>query len=213
MTTADLGAALRLLVITDRGVASPRPLADVVRAALEGGARAVQLRNKGEITKDLLATGEELRRITRDAGALLFVNDRIDIALAVEADGVHVGPDDLPVAAIRAATPDGFLIGCSADDPAEAQAAVRAGADYIGCGTVFPTETKPDAGDVIGLEGLERVVRAVDVPVLAVGGISVERAGELSTTGAAGVAVVSAIMSAADPADAARSLLASLGAR
>jgi thiamine-phosphate pyrophosphorylase len=199
-------------VITDARLAAPRKVVEVVRAALGAGARSVQIRNKGDAARTLVELGRELRNLTREHGALLLVNDRVDVALAVEADGVHVGPHDLPVAAVRAITPPGFLVGRSADDPEVARLAVAEGADYIGSGTVYATTTKADAGAVIGLEGLATVVRAVPVPVVAIGGITVERAREIPRTGAAGVAVVGAVMSAPDPAEAVRLLLASLDA-
>jgi len=119
-----------------------------------------------------------------------------------------VGPDDLPVAAVRSAAPDGFLIGRSADSVDVALQAVQDGVDYIGCGTVYATTTKADAGDVIGLEGLDRVAHAVEVPVVAIGGITVPRALEVAGTHAAGIAVVGAIMAAADPGRATMELLA-----
>jgi len=203
----DLAGALRVLVLTDRELAGGRDVLEVVRLALEGGARAIQLRNKGDPPRELLALGRELRSLTRERQALLFVNDRADVALALEADGVHVGPHDIPVRDVRAIAPDGFFIGRSADDPAVAWRAMVDGADYIGCGTVYATTTKKDAGDVIGLAGLEAVVRAVSIPVVAIGGITVERAAEVARTGAAGVAVVGAVMSAPDPAAAVRRLL------
>lgn len=207
MTSPPLRKALRLIVITDAGLARPRSVLEVVSLALSAGAQAIQLRNKGDSPRELAELGRALRGPTREAGALLFVNDRLDLALAVGADGVHLGPNDLPVRAVRAAAPDGFLIGRSADDPEVARAAVGDGADYIGCGTVYTTSTKPDAGDVIGLAGLRRVVEAVPVPVVAIGGISPDRTAEVAATGAAGVAVVGAVMAAADPAAAVRALL------
>lgn len=204
----ELARALRLLVLTDAALAAPRSVLEVVEAALEGGARAVQLRNKGDSARELLAVGSELRALTRAAGALLFVNDRLDVALALGADGVHLGPHDLPVAAVRGHAPRDFLIGRSADDPEVARRAVADGADYIGCGTVYATSTKEDAGEVIGLEGLRRVVDAVEVPVVGIGGITAQRAREVADTGAAGVAVVGAVMGAEDPKGATRALLA-----
>lgn len=207
MTPEALRTCLRVMVITDGPLAAPRSVEQVVGWALEGGARAIQLRNKGDAPGELLTLGRRLRQLTRQAGALLFVNDRLDLALALQADGVHVGPGDLPVAAVRAGAPPGFLIGRSADDPEIAGRALLDGADYIGCGAVYATSTKPDAGGVIGLEGLRRVVAGVDGPVVAIGGITVERAGEVADAGAAGVAVVGAVMSAADPAGAVRALL------
>lgn len=206
-SAAGLAARLRLVVITDPTLAAPRTVVEVVRAAVEAGAPAVQLRNKGQSARELLTVGRELRSITRAAGALLFVNDRLDVALALEADGVHVGPDDLTVAAVRAVAPPGFLIGRSADQLSVARQAVEDGADYIGCGAVYRTTTKGDAGEVIGLDGLDAVARAVNVPVVAIGGITVARAAEVGRTRAAGIAVVGAVMAAGDVAGVVRSLL------
>lgn len=194
----SLARRLGLVVLTDGPLARPRSVVAVVEAALRAGAPAIQLRNKGDSARALLEVGRTLRRLTREAGALLLVNDRIDVALALEADGVHLGPDDVPVAAARRFVPDDFLIGRSADDPEVAAQAVRDGADYIGCGTVYATSTKPDAGSVIGVDGLRRVARAVPVPVVGIGGITAERAPHVLATGACGVAVVGAIMAAAD---------------
>ncbi len=203
----ELRGLLRLLVITDGQLAAPWSVVDVVAHSLEAGARAIQLRNKGDSARELIATGQALRVLTREHEALLFVNDRLDVALSLEADGVHLGPSDLPVAAARAIVPEGFLIGRSADDPEIARRAVADGADYIGCGTVYATTTKGDAGDVIGLTGLERVAASVDVPVVAIGGITRGRAGEVAATSAAGIAVVGAVMSAPDPQAVVRALL------
>jgi len=190
-------------------MAAPRDLLRIVEAALGAGAPAIQLRDKTLGARELMELGTALRRLTCDAGALFFVNDRVDVALAVGADGVHLGPDDLPVAEVRRFVPEGFLIGYSTDDPGRALAAVREGADYLGCGTVWSTRSKEDAGSAIGPEGLARVARAVPVPVpvVGIGGITPERAPLLRDTGAAGVAVIGAVMGAADPAAAVRALL------
>lgn len=202
-----LARRLRLVVITDSELAAPRDVADVVGAALRAGAPAVQLRDKVLPPRDLLPLARRLRADTHTSGALFFVNDRLDLALAAGADGVHLGPDDLPVAAARRIAPPGFLIGHSADDPHAARAAVAAGADYIGCGTVFPTGTKTDAGSAIGVGRLAEVARCVDAPVVAIGGITVGRAPEVLAAGASGCAVVSAVMGAADPGRAVRGFL------
>ncbi len=194
-----LARQLRLIVITDSGLATPRDVAAVTGVALSAGAPAVQLRDKVLPPRDLLPLARRIRADTHAAGALFFVNDRLDLALAVGADGVHLGPDDLPVAAARAIAPPGFLIGHSADDPGSARAAVAAGADYIGCGAVFATRTKADAGAVIGVGRLAEVVASVDVPVVGVGGITVGRAPEVFAAGAAGCAVVGAVMGAGEP--------------
>lgn len=208
MDPAELRRRLRLIVITDRELARPRSVVEVVASALGAGAPAIQLRAKADTSRELYEAGRELLPLTREAGALLFVNDRLDVALALGADGVHVGPEDVPVGPIRAAAPEGFLVGTSTDEPDEARRLVADGADYIGCGTVYETETKPAAGDVIGLARLDRVAAAVDVPVVGIGGVSVERSAEVAKTRASGVAVIGAVMKAPDVEGAVRGLLA-----
>ena len=199
---------LRLIVITDTALAAPRRVLDVVRDCIEAGAPAVQLRNKHAAARELYEQAIELRGLTREHGALLFVNDRFDVALAAGADGVHVGPHDVPIAALRAVAPAGFLIGGSTDDPETARRLEHAGASYIGCGAVFGTRTKDVGDERIGVEGLQRVVRATSLPVVAIGGITGENAPAAIAAGAAGVAVVSALMKAAEPGTVVRTLLA-----
>lgn len=208
MLAKALARRLRLTVLTDAGLAAPRTLEDVVAAALSAGAPAIQLREKGSSARELFAVGSAVRRLTREAGALFIVNDRLDLALALDADGIHLGPHDLPVSAVRSAVGEGFLVGRSASDPMSARAAVAAGADYVGCGAVYETVTKADPGDVIGLDGLDRVARSVEVPVVGIGGITANRAVDVARTAAVGVAVVSAVMRAADVDAAVRGLMA-----
>lgn len=201
-------AALRLIVVTDTALAAPRSVPDIVRAAVESGAPAIQLRDKTASARELAEIGRTLLEIVRPAGALLFVNDRADVALAIGAHGVHVGPDDVPVDALRAAVPPDFLIGASTDEPDRARQLVSDGADYIGCGTVYATSTKA-AGEPIGVDGLQRVVESVPVPVVGIGGIDAAGSRAVAAeTGAAGVAVVGAVMAATDPAFAVQELLA-----
>lgn len=202
-----LAESLHVTLVTD-----PRPSGfdGIIEAALTAGCGCVQLRDKQAPARELLGTAHRLRSMTRAHNALLIVNDRFDVALAAGADGVHVGPHDVPVAAIRRAVPKDFLIGASCDDPALAQRLEADGADYLGCGTVFPTTTKPDAGDTIGVEGVRAVARSVGVPVVAIGGITVANADQLSGSGAVGVAVVSAVMDAPDPAAAIELLIKGL---
>ena len=204
----ELAKRLRLIVLTDAVLAAPRSVVDVVAEALAAGAPAIQLRNHGEAARDLLRAGREIRKLTRAHDALFFVNDRLDVARSLEADGIHVGPWDPPVAAIRGMVGPRFLIGRSADDPDVARNAVSDGASYVGCGTVYPTGTKKEAGEVIGLTGLEAVVRSVAVPVVAIGGITADRAVQVAATGAAGIAVVGAVMGSNDVAAAVRALMA-----
>lgn len=207
MTRADLTSALRLVVITDRTLAAPRSVEEVVRAALRAGCRCIQVRDKHASARALAELAHALRGPTRAADALLIVNDRFDVALATQADGVHVGPEDLPVAAIRGAAPQGFVIGASADDPEVARRLVTDGADYVGCGTVFATTTKPEAGSPIGKSRLVAVVEAVDAPIVAIGGITPERAAGLADSGIAGVATVGSVMAAPDPEQVCRQFL------
>ncbi len=208
-----LAERLRLLVLTDRDLAAPRPVAKVVDAALEAGCRAVQLRMKGASARELLAQAKDLRKRTHLHEALLFINDRVDVALAAGADGVHLGPDDLPVQVVRDWVGSRLLIGYSTDDPDAAIAAERAGADYLGCGAVFGTTTKEVGDEAIGPLRLDEVARAVAIPVVGIGGITRANVTEVAATAASGAAVVGAVMSATDPGEAARALLASFRSR
>jgi len=207
----SLGDALRLIVITDAGMIGARTdgltLLDVVSAALTAGCRAVQLRMKGGSARDMAEAARALLPHVHRHGALLFVNDRADVAAAVDADGVHLGPDDVPVAAVRRAFGPDLMVGYSTDDPARARSAARDGADYLGCGAVFGTTSKDVGDEAIGVAGLEAVVDAVDIPVVGIGGITPPRAPSVLATGAAGVAVIGAVMSATDPGSAVRRLL------
>ena len=196
------------MVVTDVDLAKPRQVVDVVRAAVTAGAPAIQLRDKAANARELLEAGRIILPVVHGAGALFFINDRVDVALALGADGVHVGPNDTPASAIRRVVPQGFIIGGSTDKPAQAQQLVSEGVDYIGCGTVYTTSTKPDAGASIGVEGLQSVVDSVEVPVIGIGGISADRVAEVARSGAAGVATVGAVMGAADVADEVVRLLA-----
>jgi thiamine-phosphate diphosphorylase len=198
---------LRLVVITDEDIARPRTIIEAVALALDAGAPAIQLRDKRRSAGELLPVARELRRLTRQSGALFFINDRLDLALAVEADGVHLGPDDLPVAEVRRVVPDSFLIGYSTDDPDEGRRAAAEGADYLGVGAVWPTGSKADAGAAIGVDGVRTMVAAVPVPVVAIGGITVDRAPLLAGSGIAGIAVIGAVMAADDVSSAVRTLL------
>lgn len=205
---------LRLIVITDRQLAAPREVLAVVRAALDAGAPAIQLRDKHASARELAEQARELLPVVNAAGARLFINDRLDVALAVNAHGVHLGPEDLPVSAARRLAPAPFLIGWSTDDPASAARAQADGADYIGCGAVFGTTTKAEAGaERIGTQRLDAVAAAVRVPVVAIGGITEQNVACVAATRAAGAAVVSAVMAADDPGLVVRRLLAAFAER
>ncbi len=206
----DLSDALRLTVITDPDCGAGRSITEVVAAALEGGARCIQLRAKESTAREMVALGRKLRELTLGAGALLIVNDRLDVALAIGADGVHLGDDDLPVGAVRRAVPPGLLIGRSADSEDIARTAERDGADYLGVGPIFPTTSKPDAGAAAGIGLIERIVAATRLPVVGIGGIEPESAADIVRAGAAGVAVIRAVMCAGDPAVATADFLAAM---
>lgn len=199
-----------LYVITDSRLCGARPLLQVVAAALEGGATAVQLRGKLAAPRELLELGEEMRRISHARNAHFLVNDRVDLALVLEADGVHVGGDDLPPAEARRLLEAPRILGVSAGTVQEAVAAQGAGADYLGVGPVFATPTKPDAGEPIGLDRLAAIASAVRIPVVGIGGIHAGNAAGVVAAGAAGVAVISAVMAAENPEAAARELRAAV---
>lgn len=205
--SVDARARLRLIVVTDPDCGAGRAVVDVVRAALRGGAPAIQLRMKGAAAREMADAARAVLAETRAAGALLFVNDRVDVALAAGADGAHVGQDDLPGRAARAIAPPGFLLGVSAETAALARQAERDGADYVGVGPVYATGSKADAGDAVGVERIAEVAAAVRIPVLGIGGITVANAPPVLRAGAAGVAVISAVMRADDPQAAVRALL------
>ena len=199
---------LSLIVITDAQLAAPRAVEDIVRAALAAGAPAIQLRDKSADARSLFEQALRLRAITREFDALLFINDRLDVALAAGAHGVHLGPDDMLPEAARRAAPPPFLIGWSTDNPDLARRAETAGVDYLGCGAVFGTRTKDVGGEQIGPAGLQRVVENVTIPVVGIGGVHEGNVSQIAATGAAGAAVISAVMSAADVAHTVSNLMA-----
>ena len=169
----------------------------------------LQLRHKTLPRGELLDLAHRLRELTSAAEALFVVNDHVDIALAAGADGVHLGPDDLPILSARGLVPAGFLIGASTSDPESARAAVRAGADYIGCGPAFSTPVKKEKV-VIGPAGVAAVASSVDVPVFAIGGIDESNVAQLTALGLHRVCVIRGVADAADPELAARRLRAML---
>ena len=189
--------------MVDLTVGAP-PAEVLATALLDGGARVLQLRMKGSGAGAMLATVAALRPLCRRRDAVLIVNDRLDVALAGGADGVHLGQDDLPLSAARRLAPRGFLIGVSTHDEAQALAAVEGGADYLGFGPVFSTGTKANPDPVVGLAALAALCKRVAIPVVAIGGISLDTVGEVVAAGAAAAAIIAAINRAFDPAAAAR---------
>jgi thiamine-phosphate pyrophosphorylase len=205
-----IGTALRLYLITDRS-ACARPLLDVVDACLAAGLRAVQLREKDLAVRDLLELAVRVRERTRRHGARLLVNDRADVALAVGADGVQRTHASLPVSALRAMGGGRLLIGASVHSLDQAREAEAQAADFLVFGPVYDTPSKRRYGPPKGLAALDRVAAAVRCPVLAVGGITPPRVPEVLEAGAAGVAVISAILGAPSPADATKAFVDALG--
>lgn len=195
-----------LYVITDAKLSCGRSHLEVIRAAIAGGATVVQYREKEGTTRRMIEEARALRELACQAGVPFIVNDRVDVALAVDADGVHVGQDDMPAHLARKLMGPGKIIGVSVDNLEQALQAERDGADYVGAGPIFATPTKPDAAPPIGVEGLAEICRRVSIPVVAIGGINAENAGTVIEAGAAGVAVVSAIVAALDVEAAARRL-------
>lgn len=198
----------RLYVILDPRFAEGRPLAEVAAEAIAGGATLLQLRDKEATSRTLLAKAEAILARARPAGVPLIVNDRVDIAWAAGADGVHLGPDDLPPRQARALLGPERLIGVSAGTVEEAQAAAAEGADYLGTGAVYGTQSKADAGAAVGPARLTAVKAAAGLPVVAIGGVHVENAAEAIAHGADGVAVITAVVGRPDIVAAARQLRA-----
>ncbi len=198
----DLGVYL----VTDRPALLGRDLLEVVAAAVADGASLVQLREKAAATREFVELARAVLAVTRPRGVPLLVNDRLDVALAAGADGVHVGQDDMHPADVRALLGPDALIGLSVTGEAETRAAAGLPVDYLGAGPVFATATKKDAGAPQGLAGLSRMVALAEVPVVAIGAITLANAASVLATGVAGLAVVSAVCSAADPAVAAAAL-------
>lgn len=195
---------LSLYLVTDEDLAGPRGVVETVRAAIEGGVTLVQHRCKHGTTRDFVATASALMEILRPRGIPLIINDRVDVALAVDADGVHVGQDDMRVAKVRELIGPDRILGLSAALMEELTPDELGPIDYLGVGPVFATTTKPDADDAIGFDHLGRIKAAAGLPVVAIGGLKPEHVEPTLATGADGLAVVSAIMAAEDPAKAAR---------
>jgi len=195
-------------LVTQADRSAGRSTPEIVRAAIAGGVDVVQLREKDRPARERLALGRELRELTAEAGIPLLVNDRIDLAAAVEADGVHLGDEDLPVAVAREQLGPDAIVGRSVSTSAAARAAEDAGADYLGVGALYPTDSKdkpPEESD-LGPEGIAAVAEATDLPIVGIGGVTPENAADVVAAGADGVAVITAITAAEAPEAATRAL-------
>lgn len=186
-----------IYLVTDDGCLQGRALIDCVREALEGGVTLVQYRAKTASSAEMYAEALQLKALCDSFKVPLIINDRLDIAMAVGAAGVHLGQDDLPCAAARRILGEDYLIGVSAHNPAEAKAALQSGADYLGCGAVFGTATKADVKK-LGTEGLTAICREKGLPVVGIGGVTADNYREVRAAGADGAAIVSGILAQPD---------------
>jgi thiamine-phosphate pyrophosphorylase len=209
-----------LYLVTDTALCRPRPVADVVRAAVAGGVTTVQVRDKNAPRRDLLELTRSVQAALADRpDVALWVNDAVDVALLAGVDGVHVGQDDLPPGEVRALLGPGRLLGFSVSSVAEldvARALLAGTVDLVGIGPVWSTPTKPDAGAALGPDGVRTLAdaaRAAGFTTVAIGGIDATRAAEVAATGVDGICVVSDICAAADPAESARLLRAAIERR
>jgi thiamine-phosphate pyrophosphorylase len=206
MQFADFWALEGLYVVTDETLPPGRSHVEIARAALEGGARIIQLRDKRRDAGELLPLAEEIRALCRPFGAIFIVNDRVDLAVASNAAGVHLGQTDLPVRAARKMLGPDKLIGVSVENEEQVLQAEREGADYLGVGAIYGSATKPDAGEAVGPGQIARFHAISRLPIVAIGGITLERVPEVVAAGARAIAVVGAVVGAPDPKQAAREL-------
>ncbi|RQH00754.1 thiamine phosphate synthase [Natrarchaeobius oligotrophus] len=191
----------RTYLVTQASVSAGRSTPEIVRGAIDGGVDAVQLREKGTDARSRYELGLEVRELTAEAGVDLIVNDRVDVAKAIDADGVHVGQSDLPVAVARDLLGPEAIVGCSTSTVEEAERAEADGADYLGIGAIYGTSSKDVAADKdgVGPERVAEIADAVSIPIVGIGGVTADNAGPVAQAGATGVAVISAITAADDP--------------
>jgi thiamine-phosphate pyrophosphorylase len=202
-----------LYLVTSQALSAGRSTLRIVDAALAAGVRLIQLREKELPVPALVQLAREVRARTANAGGLLVVNDRLDVAMAVGADGVHLGQDDFPVREARQLAPD-LIVGASSHTEDEARRAQAEGASYVNIGPLFPTATKPWSDAFLGIEGLRRIARTISIPFTVMGGIKGHHIRELALAGAKTIAVVTAVTADPDPEAAARGLLREIrGAR
>lgn len=195
---------LRLCLVTDRTLARGRSLEDIVTAAVRGGATMVQLREKDAGAREFVERARALRSMLAEAGVAFVINDRVDIALAVDADGVHVGQSDMPVEDVRRLMGPDAIVGLSIANAEEMRRDGVGIADYLGVGPIFAQATKADAAPPLGIAGLRRLRAMTAKPIMAIGGLTCENAADVLAAGADGLAVVSAIVAADDPMTATR---------
>jgi thiamine-phosphate pyrophosphorylase len=188
-----------LYLVTDRGLARGRSTLDIVKSAVAGGVTCVQLREKECSTLEFIEQALAIKQFLKARGVPLIINDRLDVALAVEADGVHLGQSDMPLEMAQKIAGRSILIGISAESLRDAIKAEKGGADYIGASPIYATPTKTDTASPLGIEGLREIKNRVKIPLVGIGGLNETNSAEVIRNGADGVAVVSAIVAADDP--------------
>lgn len=200
----------RLHVLTDTELQSRFTHLELVWMAIKGGADTIQFRQKNGATREMIEICREAKKLCGDAAVTFIVNDRVDVAIASEADGVHLGQNDFPIPLARKLLGKTRIIGGSAVTLDEVKKCLSEGADYIGFGPVYPTTSKDDAGPVTGIALLEEAAKAVSIPIIAIGGVTVENTPEVIRAGAQGIAVISAVCCQENPEQATRELLQAL---
>jgi thiamine-phosphate pyrophosphorylase len=200
-----------LYVVTDSRIIGSRSLIETVSRAIRGGAGIIQYREKSRSTRQMIHDAKSLCDLCHGMGAAFLINDRLDVALAVNADGVHVGQEDMPVDLARTLLGPGKLLGVSVRNLDQLRDATRMGADYLSVSPVFATATKPDHEEPVGLQGLKLLAREAHLPVVAIGGINRRNAAAVVGAGAQGLCVISEVLGADDPEETARELVRIIG--
>jgi len=197
-----------LYLVTDRGILKGRDLFKAVEEAVKGGVTLVQLREKEISSLEFYNIAVKMKKITGFYNIPLIINDRLDIALAADADGLHIGQDDLPIEVARKLLGNGKILGYSVCSVEQALRGEKCGADYLGAGTVYPTGSKSDAGNPIGVGGLKRIKESVSIPVVGIGGIGISNIAEVKASGVDGISLISAILGSGDIEGTSRTLAA-----
>ncbi|OPX36762.1 MAG: thiamine-phosphate diphosphorylase [Desulfobacteraceae bacterium 4484_190.2] len=200
----------KLHILTDTVLQSRFSHMEITRLAIAGGADTIQYREKSGSTREMIEIARNMKRLCLEAGVTFIVNDRLDVAIAAEADGVHLGQDDFPIPMARQILGEGRIIGGSAATLDEARKCLSEGADYVGFGPVYPTSSKDDAGPVSGIDILKQVIEIIPLPIIAIGGVGAENIPDVMRAGARGIAVISAVCCQDDPDEATRSLCQAL---
>ena len=199
-----------LHILTDTVLQSRFSHMEITRLAIAGGADTIQYRQKSGSTREMIEIARNMKRLCSEAGVAFIVNDRLDVTIAAEADGVHLGQDDFPIPMAREILGEGRIIGGSAATLDEALKCLSDGADYVGFGPVYPTSSKDDAGPVSGIDILKQVVEIIPLPIIAIGGVGAENIPDVMRAGARGIAVISAVCCQDDPEEATRALYQAL---